>query len=42
MNLKAGHGFEQRHLKAKFGQSKIFETHPRRGKLDVEFFLLNF
>jgi hypothetical protein len=40
-NLKAGHKFEQRHLGAEFGQSKIFEPSQRRGKMDVDFFLLN-
>jgi hypothetical protein len=29
-NIKAGHEFEQRHLEAKFGQSKFFE--PRHGE----------
>jgi hypothetical protein len=39
MNLKAGHGFEQRHLGVEFGQSKFSEPHPRGGgKTDVEFF----
>jgi hypothetical protein len=42
MNLKARHEFEQRHLEAKFGQPKIFKPCPRRGKMDVEFFLPNF
>jgi hypothetical protein len=38
MNLKAGHEFEQRHLEAKFGQSKFFEPCPWGGKMDAEFF----
>jgi hypothetical protein len=42
MKHKAGHKFEQKHLEAKFGQSKFSEPHPRRGKMDVEFFLPNF
>jgi hypothetical protein len=39
-----GQDFEQRYLEAEFGQYKIFEPHPRRGKTDAEFFLpkLNF
>jgi hypothetical protein len=37
-NLKAGHEFDQRHLEAKFGQSKFSEPCLRRGKMDVEFF----
>jgi hypothetical protein len=42
MKHKAGHKFEQKHLEAKFGQSKFSEPHPRSGKMDVEFFLPNF
>jgi hypothetical protein len=42
MNLKARHEFEQRHLEAKFGQPKFSKPCPRRGKMDVEFFLPNF
>jgi hypothetical protein len=42
MNIKAGHEFEQRHLEAKFGQSKFSKPCLWRGKMDVEFFLPNF
>jgi hypothetical protein len=37
MNLKAGHEFEQRHLEAEFGQSKLSEPCLSRGKTYVEF-----